>query len=85
MVHVTADQALEQLADELGSSGYATILTRRPAPVLRVVNRQAPALTEDIQTRDGWFRGAAAGLIARCEDIPAAAQAVVRAVSGQAR
>ena len=84
MVNVTADQALEQLADELDSGGYATILTLSPAPELRVVNRQAPALTEDIYAGDGWFRGAAAGRIAPCEDIPAAAQAVARAVSGQA-
>jgi hypothetical protein len=84
VVNVTPDQALAQLANELGSGGYATILTRSPAPALRVVNRHAPELTEDIRAGDGWFRGAAAGLIAPCEDIPAAAQAVARAVSGQA-
>jgi hypothetical protein len=83
VVNGTADQALERLADELGSGGYATILTRSPAPALRVVNRQAPTLTEDVSTDDGWFRGAATGLIAPCEDIPTAARAVARAVSGQ--
>jgi hypothetical protein len=74
---------LEQLADRLGSSSYATILTRSRVPTLRVVNRQAPGLAEDIHTGEGWFCGAAAGLMAPCADIPAAAQAVARAVGGR--
>jgi hypothetical protein len=85
MVHPTADLALEQLADELGSTGYATILTGGQAPTLRVVNRQAPRRAEDIHTGDGWFCGAAAGLIAPCTDIRAAARAVARSVGGPAR
>jgi hypothetical protein len=85
MVHATGSLALEQLADELGSAGYATILTGGQAPTLRVVNRQAPRHAEDIHTGDGWFCGAAAGLMAPCGDIPAAAQAVARAVGGQVR
>jgi hypothetical protein len=85
MVHATADLVLEQLADELGSVGFATILTGGRAPTLRVVNRQAPRLAEDVHTGDGWFCGAAAGPIAPCTDIRAAARAVARSVGGQAR
>jgi hypothetical protein len=85
MVHATAGLALEQLADELGSAAYATILTGGQVPTLRVVNRQAPRLAEDIHAGDGWFRGAVAGPIAPCADIPAAARAIARALDGQAR
>jgi hypothetical protein len=76
---------LEQLADQLGSTSYATILTGGHAPTLRVVNRQAPRLAEDIHAGDGWYCGASAGLIAPLDDIPAAVAAVTRAVGGRAR
>jgi hypothetical protein len=85
MVHVTdTNTPLEQLADELGSDSYATILTGGPAPTLRVVNRQAPRLAEDIHTGDGWYCGAAAGPMAPVGDLPAAVAAVARAVGGRA-
>lgn len=80
MVHATGSTPLEQLADQLGRNDYATILTGGPAPVLRVVNRREPGLAEDIHTGDGWFCGAAAGLLAPCGDITGAASAVARAV-----
>jgi hypothetical protein len=80
MVHATDISALEQLADELGSADFATILTGGQAPTLRVVNRQAPRLAEDIHTGDGWYCGAAAGLMAPVGDLPAAVAAVARAV-----
>ena len=82
MVHATSTTALEQLADQLGG-GYATILTGGQAPTLRVINRQAPGLAEDIHTGDGWFCGAAAGLMAPLGDLPAAVAAVARAVGGR--
>lgn len=85
MVHATAKTPLEQLADQLGSAGFATILTGGRAPTLRVVNRQAPRLAEDVHTGDGWFCGASTGLIAPCDDIPAATEVVKRAVGGQVR
>jgi hypothetical protein len=85
MVHLTGTTALEQLAAGLSADDYATILTGGKVPTLRVVNRQAPRLVEDVHTGDGWFCGASAGLMAPCDDIAAAAQAVARAVGGQAR
>jgi hypothetical protein len=83
MVHATDSTALEQLAGQLDSAGYATILTNGRAPTLRVVNRQAPRLAEDIHTGDGWYCGAAAGLMAPLDDLPAAVAAVTRAVGGR--
>lgn len=85
MMHTTDSTALEQLAESLGNTGYATILTGGQAPTLRVVNRLAPRLAEDIHTGDGWYCGAAVGLIAPLGDIPAAVAAVTRAVGGQVR
>jgi hypothetical protein len=73
---------LEKLAAELDSGEYATVMTSGPLATLRVINRRAPGLAEDIHTGDGWFCGAATGLIAPCRDIPTAAQAVARAVGG---
>ena len=80
MVHAADSTPLEQLADQLDSSGYATILTCGQAPILRVINRQAPRLAEDIHAGDGWFCGASAGLMAPLGDLPAAVAAVARAV-----
>jgi hypothetical protein len=48
-----------------------------------VVNRQAPGLAEDIHTGDGWYCGAAAGLMAPMGDLPGAVAAVARAVGGR--
>jgi hypothetical protein len=82
----TADTlALERLAAGLDTREYATILTGGALATLRVVSRRAPGRAEDIHTGDGWFCGAAAGLLAPCRDIPAAALAVARAVSGRVR
>jgi hypothetical protein len=85
MVHATDVSVLEQLADELGSADFATILTGGHAPMLRVVNRRAPEQVEDIHTGDGWFCGAVIGRMAPCGNIPAAAQAVARVVGGRVR
>ncbi|HEY3958294.1 MAG TPA: hypothetical protein VGM53_33425 [Streptosporangiaceae bacterium] len=85
MVRATGSTPLEQLADQLSHDGYATILTGGQAPTLRVVNRRAPGLAENIRTGDGWFCGAAGGLMAPCGDIPTAAQAVARMVGGRMR
>ncbi len=74
---------LEKLAAELDHRNYATIMTGGPLATLRVVNRNAPRLAEDIHAGDGWFCGAATGLIAPCNNIPAAAQAVARAIGRQ--
>jgi hypothetical protein len=82
MVHATGS-ALEQLADELDSADFATILTRGQAATLRVVNRRAPGQAEDIHMGDGWFCGLAIGRLAPCGNIPAAAQAVARVVGGR--
>jgi hypothetical protein len=84
MVHATGSSALEQLADELGSADFATILTGGQAPMLRVVSRRAPGRAEDIHTGGGWFCGAATGRMAPCANIPAAAQAIARVVGGRA-
>jgi hypothetical protein len=80
MGHATDSSALEGLADELGSGSYATILTGGQAPVLRVVSRRQPRRAEDIHTAEGWYCGAATGLIAPLDDIPAAVTAVARAI-----
>src|SRR5579859_5333767 len=80
MAHATGSTPLEQLAGQLGSAEFATILTGGRAPTLRVVNRHAPRLAEDIHTGDGWYCGAAAGLMAPLGDLPAAVAAVARAV-----
>ena len=83
MVYATGSTLLEQLAGQFGRAGFATILTGGRAPTLRVVNRRAPRLAEDVHTGDGWFCGASAGLLAPCDDIPAAAGAVAHALGGQ--
>lgn len=85
MMPATASTPLEQLADQLGRAGFATILTGGRAPTLRVVNRQAPRLADDVHTGDGWFCGASAGPIAPCDDIPAAAEVVMHALGRQGR
>ncbi len=85
MTHATGSTPLEQLAGQLGSAEFATILTGGRAPTLRVVNRRAPRLAEDVHTGDGWFCGASAGLLAPCDDITAAAEAVTRALGGRVR
>jgi hypothetical protein len=85
MMHATGSTPLEELAASLGSNSYATILTGGQAPTLRVVNRHQPRLAEDIHTGDGWYCGAAAGLIAPLSNIPAAVAAVTRAVGGRAQ
>jgi hypothetical protein len=83
-MHDQQDSAadLEKLAAELDPHGYATILTGGPLATLRVVNRRVPGRAEDIHTGDGWFCGAG-GLMAPCDDLPAAAKAVAQAVGGR--
>lgn len=83
MTDRTPVEALEQLADELESGSYATILTAGQIPTLRVVNRRGYGRAEDIHTGDGWFCGAAAGLMAPLGDLPGAVAAVARAVGGR--
>ena len=73
-------ERLERLAAELGSQQYAATLVtgqgRRPC--LRVTNREAKQLTEDIYEGDGRFWWGWSEPIAEVRNVAAAAEAVRR-------
>ncbi len=71
---------LEKLAAELGSQQYAVTLVTSAGrrPHLRVTNRAAKQLTEDIYEGDGRFWWGWSEPIAEVRNVAAAAEAVRR-------
>jgi hypothetical protein len=71
---------LEKLAAELDPGQYAAAIIRQGrAPCLRVTNRRAPQLTEDIYAGRGWYWWSWAERISECHD-PASTAAMVTRV-----
>jgi hypothetical protein len=75
--------ALERLADELGTRGYAvTLITAEGRrPTLAVRNPAAPALSENVMADAEWFWWPWADRIALTADVPAAATTVARVLA----
>jgi hypothetical protein len=75
--------ALEALARELDAGRYATIMVGgHEAPTLRVVNRQAPQLTEEIYVGPSHFCYSSSEPIALVTNAPAAAEQIARVLNG---
>ena len=70
---------LERLAAELDPERYASAIMRQGrVPCLRVINRHAPQLAEDIYAGRGWFWWSWAERLAGCDDAASAAAKVAR-------
>lgn len=70
---------LERLAAELDSSTFAMVVIRQgQVPCLRVVNRRAPQLSEDIYAGRGWYWWSWAERLAGLGDPAGAAAKVAR-------
>lgn len=75
--------ALEALAWELDSERYATIIVGgQGVPSLRVVNREAPQLTEDIYAGPSHFCYSSSEPIALITNAAAAAEKIAHMLSG---
>jgi len=78
--------SLERLAAKLDGNEYSTVIVSgQRVPCLRVVNRRAPQLTEDIYAGRGWFWWSWAERLAPSADVAAAATAVSRVLRAGAR
>ncbi|MGH3154953.1 MAG: hypothetical protein ACRDNF_00030 [Streptosporangiaceae bacterium] len=65
--------AFESLASELDPAQYATAIITGTVSCLRVTNRQAAQLTEDIYAGRGWYWWSWAERITGCDDVDGAA------------
>lgn len=73
---------LERLAAELGPRGCKTVLVTSDGgmPTLDVLNGEFPEVSGRVCASGGHFQWSGAGVIARRDEIPAAVQAISRAV-----
>jgi hypothetical protein len=69
---------LEALAQALDPGQFAATITPGPVPHLRITNRHARELSENIYAGHGWFWWSWAERIAGCEDPAGAAAKVAR-------